>query len=134
MPLTTNPRAALRPIRLWVWLGLLLLSIISTQWLGLQHSVSHHKGEYATQLKAETTYERCNDHAHSFFALLGHDESSVDCQLFDALTLAGMISGNPFAITVSNLFSQSFFGFASKPVHSVSQQPYQSRAPPVLIL
>jgi hypothetical protein len=133
MSFITNPRPVLRPLRLWVWLGFLLLSIVSTQWLGLQHGVDHHEGGYATQLKVESTHERCNDHSHSFFTFFNHDENSIDCQLFDALTLAGMISGNPFAISVPNLFGQSFVGFAIKLVHSVIQQPYQSRAPPTLI-
>ncbi len=133
MSLIANPCVALRPLRFWVWLGFLLLSIVSIQWLGLQHSLGHHEGGYETQLKVESTHERLNDHSHSFLAFLNHDENSIDCQLFDALTLAGMISGNPFAITVPNLFSQSFLGFAIKSIHSVIQLPYQSRAPPILI-
>ncbi|CAN1521352.1 hypothetical protein MCEREM21_01133 [Burkholderiaceae bacterium] len=134
MSLITSPRAALRPLRLWVWLGFLLLSIVSTQWLGLQHSVGYHDNGHVAQSKVENTPDRCNDHSHSLFSLLSHDQSSIDCQLFDALTLAGIISGNPFSISVPTLFSQHFFGFAIKPVHSVSYQPYQSRAPPALIL
>ncbi|MBM3349308.1 MAG: hypothetical protein FJY58_06365 [Betaproteobacteria bacterium] len=71
---------------------------------------------------------------HSFFALLGHDESSIDCQLFDALTLAGIITGGLVTYSVPNLFHQSLFSITSTPIQSVSHQPYQSRAPPILIL
>ena len=134
MSFIANSRATLRPLRLWVWLGFLLLSLVSTQWLGLQHSVDHPASGHAVQLKAENTHDRCNDESHSFFALLGHDESSIDCQLFDALTLAGIITGGLVAYSVPNLFHQSLFSITSIPIQSVSYRPYQSRAPPLLIL
>jgi hypothetical protein len=65
---------------------------------------------------------------------LGHDESSIDCQLFDALTLAGIITGGLVAYSVPNLFHQSLFSVSPAPIQSVSYRPYQSRAPPLLIL
>jgi len=65
---------------------------------------------------------------------LDHEESSIECQLFDALTLTGLITGTLFAVQIAKLFHQGIFSITSQPIHSVTQQPYQSRAPPLLIL
>ena len=50
------------------------------------------------------------------------------------LTLAGIITGGLVTYSVPNLFHQSLFSITSTPIQSVSYRPYQSRAPPLLIL
>jgi hypothetical protein len=124
----------LRAIRSWVWVSALLLSLMTTQWLGFVHRIGHPESRHVEVFQANASHEGCEDHNHAPPSFLDHEESSIECQIYDAVTLASMISGNPFALTIPHLFSQSFFGFAIKPNVTLSQQPYQSRAPPFLIL
>lgn len=123
----------LHPLKIWMWIGYLLLSLLSTQWLGLNHSITHQEAHSSHVLKT-VTHDASESHDHSFFSFSQHDESSIECQLFDALTLTGIIASNPFALQLPNFFRQRFFGISKSPIDSVTYQPYQSRAPPVFIL
>lgn len=122
------------PIKRWVVLGFVLLSLLSTQWLGLVHQLEHQESKPSATLHAHESHASCESHDHSLFAFLGHDESSVECQLFDAITLAGLITSSPIQFVVPNAFSQSLFGFVTQVNASRSHEPYQSRAPPLPIL
>ena len=122
------------PIKRWVMLGLVLLSLLSTQWLGLVHQIGHQEFKPSATLHAHESHASCESHDHSLFAFLGHEESSVECQLFDAITLAGLITGSPIQFAVPNSFSQSLFGFVKQVSASRTHEPYQSRAPPLPIL
>ena len=118
----------------WVMLGLVALSILSAQWLGLVHQIEHQEFKPAVSLHTHDSHATCENHDHALFVFLGHEEHSIECQLFDAITLAGLISSGPIQFVVPNAFSQSLFGFVTQASTSRTQQPYQSRAPPLLIL
>ncbi len=137
MPILLRPRLITQdtaPIKRWVMLGLVLLSLLSTQWLGLAHQIGHQEFKASSTLHAHESHASCESHDHSLFAFLGHDESSVECQLFDAITLAGLITSSPIQFIVPNGFSQSLFGFVTQVSASRTHEPYQSRAPPLSIL
>lgn len=121
------------PIKRWVMLGLVLLSLLSTQWLGLTHQIEHQEFKSSATLQAHESHASCESHDHSPFAFLGHEESSVECQLFDAITLAGLITSSPIQFIVPNGFSQSLFGLVTQVSASRTHEPYQSRAPPLPI-
>jgi hypothetical protein len=122
------------PIKRWVVLGFVLLSLLSTQWLGLVHQLEHQESKPSATLHAHESHASCESHDHSLFAFLGHEESSVECQLFDAITLAGLITRSPIQFIAPNGFSQSLFGFVTQVSASRTHEPYQSRAPPLPIL
>ncbi|NCZ85809.1 MAG: hypothetical protein EBY94_09245, partial [Burkholderiaceae bacterium] len=115
-------------------LGFVLLSLLSTQWLGLVHQIEHQESKPSATLHAHESHASCESHDHSLFAFLGHDESSVECQLFDAITLAGLITSSPIQFVAPKVFSQSLFGFVTQISASRTHEPYQSRAPPLPIL
>ena len=122
------------PIKRWAVLGFVLLSLLSTQWLGLAHQIGHQEFKASVTLHAHESHASCESHDHSLFAFLGHEESSFECQLFDAITLAGLITSSPIQFVAPNGFSQSLFGFVTQVNASRSHEPYQSRAPPLPIL
>ena len=119
------------PIKRWVVLGFVLLSLLSTQWLGLVHQIEHQESKPSATLHAHESHASCESHDHSLFAFLGHDESSVECQLFDAITLAGLITSSPIQFVVPNVFSQFLVSFVTQVSASRTHEPYQSRAPPL---
>ncbi|BEI33838.1 hypothetical protein [Polynucleobacter sp. HIN5] len=131
MPSLLRPHLARQetaPIKRWVMLGLVMLSLLTTQWLGLAHQIEHQEFKPSVTHEARTS---CEKHNHSLFAFLGHEESSVECQLFDAITLAGLITSSPIQYVVPNGFSQFVFGFVTQVSASRTHEPYQSRAPPL---
>ena len=137
MPTLLRPHLAhheIAPIKRWVMLGLVLLSLLSTQWLGLAHQIGHQEFKASATQEVHESHASCESHDHSLFAFLGHDESSVECQLFDAITLAGLITSSPIQFLAPNVFSQSLFGFVTQVSASRTHEPYQSRAPPLPIL
>jgi hypothetical protein len=137
MPILLRPRLITQdtaPIKRWVMLGLVLLSLLSTQWLGLAHQIGHQEFKASATQEVHESHASCESHDHSLFAFLGHDESSVECQLFDAITLAGLITSSPIQFIVPNGFSQSLFDFVTQVSASRTHEPYQSRAPPLPIL
>ncbi len=137
MRISLHPRLASQntaPIKRWVVLGFVLLSLLSTQWLGLVHQIGHQEFKPSATLLAHESHASCESHDHSLFAFLGHDESSVECQLFDAITLAGLVTSSPIQYVVPKGFSQSLFGFVTRFSAARTNEPYQSRAPPLPIL
>jgi hypothetical protein len=137
MSVNSQPRLVINPLKTWLFSGFLAFSLISTQWLGLNHHITHHESHGAHSfpaLEASVEHESCEGHDHSLFSFFDHEESSIECQLFDALTLAGLITSTLFAVQIPKLFHQGIFSITSQPIHSITQQPYQSRAPPLLIL
>lgn len=115
-------------------LGLVLMSLLSTQWLGLVHQIEHQELKPSVTLQTHESHASCESHDHSIFAFLGHEEHSVECQLFDAITLTGLITSSPTQLVVPNGFSQSLVSFITPVSASRTHEPYQSRAPPLLIL
>ncbi len=122
------------PIKRWVMLGLVMLSLLTTQWLGLAHQIGHQEFKPSATLHAHESHASCESHDHLLFAFLGHEESSVECQLFDAITLAGLITSSSIQFVAPKVFSQSLFGFVTQVSASRTHEPYQSRAPPLPIL
>ena len=137
MSVKIQTRLVINPLKAWLFSGFLAFSLISTSWLGLNHQITHHESHSAHSAfspDASVKHESCEGHEHSLFSFLDHEESSIECQLFDALTLAGLITGPLITVQIPKLFHQSIFSITSQPIHSVTHQPYQSRAPPLLIL
>jgi hypothetical protein len=137
MPTLLRPHLAhheIAPIKRWVMLGLVLLSLLSTQWLGLAHQIGHQEFKASATQEVHESHASYESHDHSLFAFLGHDESSVECQLFDAITLAGLITSSPIQYVVPDGFGQSLFGFVTQVSAVRTHEPYQSRAPPLPIL
>ncbi len=137
MPSLLHPRPANQdtlPIKRWVMLGLVLLSLLTTQWLALVHQIEHQEFKSALSLHAHDSHASCESHDHTLFSFLEHEEHSIECQLFDAITLAGLITSGPIQFVIPNVFSQSLFRFITQVSTSRTQPPYQSRAPPLLIL
>ncbi len=137
MPSLLHPRPAnlkTAPIKRWVMLGLVLLSLLSTQWLGLVHQIEHQEFKSSATLHAHESHASCESHDHSLFAFLGHEEHSIECQLFDAITLAGLVTSSPIQYVAPNGFAQSLVSFITPVSASRTHEPYQSRAPPLPIL
>ena len=137
MSVNSQPRLVINPLKTWLFSGFLAFSLISTQWLGLNHHITHHESHGAhsvPSLEASVKHESCEGHDHPLLSFLDHEESSIECQLLDALTLAGLITGPLITVQLPKLFHQSIFSITSQPIHSVTHQPYQSRAPPLLTL
>ena len=137
MPSLLHPRLTNKDtpaIKRWVMLGLVLLSLLTTQWLGLVHQIRHQEFKPSATQEAHNSDASCESHDHTLFAFLGHEEGSVECQLVDAITLAGLITSSPIQLVVPNSFSQSLVGFMTQVSASRTHEPYQSRAPPLPIL
>ncbi len=134
MPSLLHPRFITQdtaPIKRWVMLGLVLISLLTTQWLGLVHQIEHQEFKPSATLHAHGSDASCASHDHSLLAFLGHEEHSVECQLFDAITLAGLITNSLVQFVVPNGFSQSLIGLVTQVSASRTHDPYQSRAPPL---
>jgi hypothetical protein len=106
----------------YIALGLLLLSLIGTHWVGFSHSIAH------SGLSLHSIQNTCADHAPS----LKHDTAS--CHLLDALTLAGFIASDSSAF----LSDTSHYDYALAEIYTapalLPPKLYQSRAPPSFIL
>ena len=122
------------PLGRWALLGLVALSLLTTQWLGLVHQIEHQQFKVSATQEVHDSHASCESHDHLLFTFLGHEESSVECQLFDAITLAGLITSSPIQFVAPKVFSQSLFGFVTQISASRTHEPYQSRAPPLPIL
>jgi hypothetical protein len=111
-----------KQLRAYLALGLLLLSLIGTHWIGFSHSITH------SGVSLQSIETACTDHAPS----LEHETAS--CHLLDALTLAGFIASD------SNTFLNSVGqpDYLSANIYSaparIHPELYHSRAPPTLIL
>ena len=102
-------------------LGLLLCCLLGTQWLGLNHSISHAQGSQQTVLGASDTDP-----------LLQH--GSASCHLFDALSLASFITPDLTVSLTHVPLHIAFIAHDHSLTNSRSPSSYQSRAPPTFIL
>jgi hypothetical protein len=103
--------------------ALLLICLLGTQWIGLDHSITHSNQQQASIQKLAADHQS-----------LSFNHSSDTCHLFDALTLAGFIPSQAF-----NIDSRSVLGFPLAQFnHSLIAQfrtsSYLSRAPPTFII
>jgi hypothetical protein len=102
-------------------LGALLICLLGTQWVGLNHSISH--------TQSNQTIERSTTEQDPMF-----QHGSASCHLFDALSLASFITPNNFLV-FTGLVPSIYFSNCEQ---SLKQEKhiavYQSRAPPSSIL
>jgi hypothetical protein len=108
--------------RRWlIWLA--LWAVVCTQWLALAHGVIHASGT-ADVAKASS--------ANVLKPVLGHDEGSAVCKLFDQLA-----HGTPPVEAVSLAMSAGVDALAADhddgSLRRSVSQPYLARAPPFLI-
>ena len=103
--------------------ALLLICLLGTQWVGLNHSISHSNQQQASIQKVAI------DHQSASF-----NHSSDTCHLFDALTLAGFIPSQASNIDQIDLPSFSFKKFNHSLIAQIRIRSYLSRAPPTFIL
>lgn len=102
-------------------MGLLVICLLGTHWIGLTHAVSHVP---ASQVADQGASE------HN--SLFQHD--LVSCHLFDALSLAGFIPPD-INLTLAHIgFDQTFFQNDHSVTTAHSPAVYQSRAPPTFII
>ena len=120
--MSTYFKQSQKQLRVYLALGLLLLSLIGTHWVGFSHSIAH------SGLGLHNIENACADHAPS----LKHDTAS--CHLLDALTLASFIASdaNAFLSTLRH-HDYALANIYSAPAR-IHPELYQSRAPPTFIL
>ena len=102
-------------------LGLLVLCLLGTHWVGLNHSISHAQSNQIVELGSS-----------ELDPLLQH--GSASCHLFDALSLASFISPDISSIVVQNQFIDPYFEYDHSLQNPQYLALYQSRAPPAFIL
>ena len=125
-----------RPARAYMAIAFLVFSLLGSHWLGYAHSIAHpHAGQtqlsgfsYSPELAG---HDDCNaDHHTKTIAASHGDHISVNCLLFDALTLAGFVGSTSVAIAaVQALASEPIIYSAAFNAQAVLSH-YQSRAPP----
>jgi mannose/fructose/N-acetylgalactosamine-specific phosphotransferase system component IID len=102
-------------------LGLIVICLLGTHWVGLNHSISHAQNSQSMELVSG-----------DLDPLLQH--SSESCHLFDALSLASFISSDINVVEIQNQFNEVLFGYGNTLKTPQSVALYQSRAPPSLFL
>ena len=106
--------------------GLLLVCLIGTHWLGFVHSISHSGLEISSQTLG-TGSQSCDENA-----AITH--SSASCHLFDALTLASFVSTDSLVLIALSAYTEINSSSAKTVDYQTAESPYQSQAPPRLIL
>ena len=104
-----------------VALGLLVICLLGTHWVGLNHSISHAQSNPIIEVGT-------ND----LNPLLQH--GSASCHLFDALSLASFISPDIHSVDIQNQFNDVLFQYDHSLKTPQSVALYQSRAPPSFTL
>ena len=111
-----------KQLRVYLALGLLLLSLIGTHWIGFSHSIAH------SGLSLQNIEADCTDHT----PYLKHDTAS--CHLLDALTLAGFVASDSNTFLNANgrqdYLSANIYSAPAR----IHPELYRSRAPPTFIL
>ena len=102
-------------------LGLIVICLLGTHWVGLNHSISHAQSYQSMELGSS-----------DLDPLLQH--GSASCHLFDALSLASFISPDINSLNVQNQFDEVFFEYDHSLKTPQSVALYQSRAPPSFFL
>ena len=111
-----------KPLRGWIALSFLLVSLLGAHWIGFSHGIAH-SGIHHQNIELS-----CVDSASNL------EHSSASCYLFDALTLAGFIASEAspqFSITASLAIFKASSNSVPAQIHIGL---YQSRAPPTFIL
>ena len=111
-----------KPLRGWIALSFLLVSLLGSHWIGFSHGIAH------SGIQHQNIELSCVDSAPNL------EHSSASCYLFDALTLAGFIASEAspqFSITGS---IATFKASSNSPPAQIHIGLYQSRAPPTFIL
>jgi hypothetical protein len=108
--------------------GLLLVCLLGTHWLGFSHGISHSGlGTSSQILGASAGSQSCDESA-----AITH--SSASCHLFDALTLASFVSTESSVLIELSAYID-LNSYSAKTVdYQTAESPYQSQAPPRLIL
>ena len=102
--------------------ALLAICLLGTHWIGFSHSISHATQQNQSELVA------------SMAASTSVTHSSDVCHLFEALTLAGFITLSN-AIDISTQVSLRLIEITQDSlIKTWSALPYQSRAPPTILL
>ena len=109
--------------RALIALGLLLFSLVGTQYLGFAHSISH-AGFQGVNVELSTDDR----------AAFGISHAAADCHLFDALTLASFIAPDVQSSIGVLSYSGTFTPLLEVTVFQALASPYQSRAPPSITL
>jgi len=124
-----------RPARACLAMALLAISLLGTHWLGYQHSIAH---PLSTQAQAPqfgfselASHEDCNADHHSKIISASHgDHISINCLLFDALTLAGFVGSTSIALSAVQALATEPIVYSAVFNTNAVLSHYQSRAPP----
>jgi hypothetical protein len=108
-----------------LFLCFLLVGLISTQWIGLWHSVSHTNAQIQ---KISALYLDKQDDFNS------SSHSGAACQLLDHLALANILINSANSIDFSNSATLALNKVVTKTFLARVDLPYQSRAPPTTLL
>jgi hypothetical protein len=103
--------------------ALLVFCLLGTHWVGFSHGISH--AQVQSHAEIDTTQ---SDKQTS----LNH--SSDICHLFDALTLAGFAVSKPLADVAYSFLVFVASSSGTSILAQISNEHYQSRAPPNLHL
>lgn len=103
-------------------LGILLISLLGTHWIGFNHSIAH-SGILSQDIELNSLDQG---------PTLGH--SSDNCHLLDALTLAGFVASTPQLFLAKNFVKQVQLTLNDSLLSQTLVGLYQSRAPPNIIL
>ena len=106
--------------------GLLLVCLLGTHWLGFVHSISHSGLEISSQTLG-TGSQSCDENA-----TITH--SSASCHLFDALTIASFVSTDSLVLIEMSAYAETSLSSAKTVDYQTTESPYQSQAPPRFIL
>ena len=106
--------------------GLLLVCLLGTHWLGFSHGISHSALGTSSQILGAGS-QSCDENA-----AITH--SSASCHLFDALTLASFVSTESSVLIELSAYIDLNSYTAKTVDYQTAESPYQSQAPPRLIL
>ena len=106
--------------------GLLLVCLLGTHWLGFSHGISHSALGTSSQILGAGS-QSCDEN-------VAITHSSASCHLFDALTLASFVSTDSLVLIELSAYIEINSSSAKTVDYQTAESPYQSQAPPRLIL
>ena len=107
-----------------LYLCVLLISLLCTQWIGLWHSVSHADAQIQ---KASVFYIDGQDDTNS-------QHGGASCQLLDNLALGSFIHSGIQTPSFCDTSTLALTAHVKLAQASQAKLPYQSRAPPTISL
>ena len=125
-----------RPARAYMAIAFLVFSLLGSHWLGYEHSIAHpHAGQtqlsgfsYSPELAG---HDDCKPDHHAKTIAASHgDHISINCLLFDALTLAGFVGSASIAVAAVQALASEPIIYSSAFNAQAVLSHYQSRAPP----